>query len=62
MILPAKIRDCGWFGAAWAECPDDEAIESILHGDGRGGESMDDALAQALEGRAAAAASGASCG
>lgn len=25
------------FKAAWVECPDDEAIDSILHGDGMGG-------------------------
>ena len=84
MTVPDKIKDFGWFGAAWAvfkggtkdsdfypplndmaaqrewlggfgagwaECPDEEAIESILHGDGRGGESVDQALARALKGR-----------
>jgi hypothetical protein len=40
------------FIAGWVECPDDEAIESILYGDGTGGESADMALARALEGRA----------
>ncbi len=34
MAMPDKIKDCGWFGVAWAEYPDDEAIESIPHGDG----------------------------
>jgi hypothetical protein len=43
----------GGLGAAWADTPDDEAIESILDGDGMGGESVEDALARALEGRAA---------
>lgn len=49
--MAAQREWLGGFGAAWAECPDEEAIESILHGDGRGGGSVDDALAQALEGR-----------
>jgi len=39
------------FGAAWVECPDDEAVESILFGDGTGGESIGEALVRALEGR-----------
>ncbi len=61
MSMPDKIKDCGWFIATWAECPDEEVIESILHGDGRRGASVDDALARALDRRAAAAAPGASC-
>ncbi len=39
------------FGAAWVECPDDAAIESILNGDWLGGESVDEALVRILEGR-----------
>jgi hypothetical protein len=39
------------FGAAWTEYPDDEAMDSILYGDGMGGESVDEALSRALEGR-----------
>lgn len=41
----------GGFGAAWTECPDDEAVNSILYGDGIGGESVDEALARVLQGR-----------
>jgi hypothetical protein len=41
----------GGFGAAWSEYPDDEAMDSILYSDGMGGESVDEALARALEGR-----------
>lgn len=41
----------GGFGAAWAETPDDEALESTLYGDGMGGKSVADALVLALEGR-----------
>jgi hypothetical protein len=39
------------FGAAWVECPDDEAVESILNGDGMGGESVEEALVRVLESR-----------
>lgn len=42
----------GGFGAAWAECPDEAAIDSILYGDGMGGESVDAALLRAMQGRA----------
>jgi len=49
--MEAQRQWLGGFGAAWVECPDDEAVESILHGDGTGGESLDQALARALEGR-----------
>lgn len=41
----------GGFGAAWCESPDDAAIQSILEGDGMGGESVIEALVRALEGR-----------
>ncbi len=77
MTCPAKVAECGWFGAgyavfgtatadrafyppldddeaqrqwlagfgaAWVECPDDAAIESILDGDWLGGESVEEAL------------------
>ncbi len=50
-MMPDKINDCGWFGAGWVGCPDDEVIESILHGDGRGEESVEQALDRVLEGR-----------
>ncbi len=40
------------FVAAWSDCLDDEAIDSILHGDGSGGEPVEKAWARALEGRA----------
>lgn len=49
--MEAQREWLGGFGAAWVECPDDDAIKSILHGDGMGGQSVDEALAQALEGR-----------
>ncbi len=49
--IKAQQERLDGFGVAWAECPDDEAIESILHGDGRGGTSVYLALARALEGR-----------
>jgi len=39
------------FGAAWVECPDDSATESILNGDWLGGESVEEALVRILEGR-----------
>jgi hypothetical protein len=42
----------GGFGAAWAETPHDQATMSILYADGMGGESLDQALIRALEGRA----------
>jgi hypothetical protein len=50
--LEAQREWLGGFGAGWVECPDEEAIESILFGDGSTGESIDEALARALEGRA----------
>ena len=50
--LEAQREWLGGFGAGWVECPDDAAIESILFGDGSSGESIDEALARALEGRA----------
>jgi len=49
--MEAQREWLGGFGAAWVEYPEDEAIESILHGDGMSGESVDDALARAMEGR-----------
>jgi hypothetical protein len=49
--LEAQREWLGGFGAGWGECPDEEAIESILFGDGSGGESIHEALARALEGR-----------
>jgi len=39
------------FGAAGVECPDDVAIESILNGDGMGGESVEAVLVRILERR-----------
>jgi hypothetical protein len=50
--MEAQREWLGGFGAGWAECPDIEATDSILFGDGTGGESVDEALARALEGRA----------
>lgn len=50
--MEAQREWLGGFGAGWVECPDEEAIESILFGDGSSGESIDEALARALEGRA----------
>ena len=50
--IEAQREWLGGFGAAWVECPDDEAVDSILDGDGMGGEPVDVALARALEGRA----------
>jgi hypothetical protein len=49
--MEAQGEWLGGFDAAWVECPDDEAIASILEGDGMGGESVDQALARALKGR-----------
>jgi hypothetical protein len=51
--MEAQREWLGGFGAGWAECPDIEATESILYGDGMGGESVHEALARALEGREA---------
>jgi hypothetical protein len=44
----------GGLGAARVEDLDDAAVESVLHGDGMAGESVEDALARArvCEGRA----------
>jgi hypothetical protein len=50
--MEAQREWLGGFGAGWVECPDEEAIESILFGDGSAGESIDGALARVLEGRA----------
>jgi hypothetical protein len=50
--LEAQREWLGGFIAGWVECPDDAAIASILFGDGNGGESIDEALARAMEGRA----------
>ena len=50
--MEAQREWLGGFGAAWVEYPDEEAITSILHGDGLGGESVDEALARKLAGRA----------
>ena len=50
--MEAQREWLGGFGAGWVECPDDEATDSILYGDGMGGESVHEALARALEGRA----------
>ena len=49
--MEAQREWLGGFGAAWVECPDIDAIESTLHGDGMGGESLDHALASMLEDR-----------
>lgn len=49
--MEAQRQWLGGFGAAWVECPDAEAIDSILHGDGSGGESLEQALAEAMKGR-----------
>jgi hypothetical protein len=49
--MEAQREWLGGFGAAWVECPDVEAMDSILNGDGTGGESLDQVLADALEGR-----------
>ena len=50
--MEAQHEWLGGFGAGWVECPDEEAIMSILFGDASAGESIDEALARALEGRA----------
>jgi hypothetical protein len=62
--MEAQRQWLGGFGAAWSECPDEEAIESILHGDGRGGGVGGRCPGPDAGGErgAAAAASGASCG
>ena len=49
--MVAQIEWLAGFGAGWVECPDGEAMDSILNGDGMGGESVEDALARALEER-----------
>jgi hypothetical protein len=49
---PAQREWLGGFGAAWAESPNEAARASILHDDGMGGESLEEALCRALEGRA----------
>jgi hypothetical protein len=41
------------FSAAWADYPDEQAMHSILYGDGTGGETMEQALSRVLVGRAA---------
>ena len=41
----------GGLGAARVEDLDDAAVESVLHGDGMAGESVEDALARVCEGR-----------
>lgn len=48
--MEAQREWLGGFGAAWVDYPDDAAIDSILAGDGMGGESVDQALARAMEG------------
>ncbi len=50
--MEAQREWLGGFGAAWAECPDDEATKSIFCMDGTGGESVNAALARVLRGRA----------
>jgi len=50
--LAAQQEWLDGFGAAWVEYPDEAAIASILFGDGRGGESVGEALARVLAGRA----------
>ncbi|MCP4993217.1 MAG: histidine kinase [Gammaproteobacteria bacterium] len=47
--MVAQREWLGGFGAAWVEYPEDEIITSILNGDGW--ESLDKALARALNGR-----------
>ncbi|MBK1723860.1 histidine kinase [Thiocystis violacea] len=49
--LEAQGEWLAGFEAAWCDCPDAEAIRSILFGDGMGGESLDTALGRALEDR-----------
>lgn len=46
--IAAQREWLGGFGAAWVEYPDDEAVRSILYGDGTGGERVEAALARAL--------------
>lgn len=49
--LEAQGEWLAGFEAAWCDCPDAEAIRSVLFGDGMGGESLETALGRALEGR-----------
>jgi len=55
MLMPPLDDEQGlfrWldgFAAAHADYPDDEAIDSMLFGDGMGGESFDDALFRILK-------------
>ena len=49
--LEAQGEWLAGFDAAWCDCPDAEAIHSILFGDGMGGESLDTALGRVLEDR-----------
>jgi predicted RNase H-like HicB family nuclease len=52
--MQAQREWLGGFGAGWVECSDGDfdVMLSTLLGDGSVGESIDDALARALEGRA----------
>jgi hypothetical protein len=47
----AQLKWLAGFGAAWAECPEDEAVPSATNGDGMGGESVEEALVRTLEAR-----------
>jgi hypothetical protein len=49
--MEAQRQWLGGFAAAWVEHPDQD-IDSLLNG-GEGGQSVEQALAEALEGRAA---------
>lgn len=51
--LEAQREWLAGFEAAWCDCPDAEAIDSILFGDGMGGESLEAALTRVLEDRPA---------
>ncbi|SDX54729.1 hypothetical protein [Thiocapsa roseopersicina] len=53
--LDAQREWLGGFGAGWVECTDGDldVMLATLFGDGSAGETIDDALEQALEGRAA---------
>lgn len=47
----AQMQWLGGFGAAWANCPEEDAVPSPLNGDGMGGESVEEALVRILETR-----------
>ncbi len=49
--MEAQREWLGGFGAAWMEYPDAASMQSILDGDGMGGESVRAALIKTLEGK-----------